>query len=576
MSIFHKYSKYLILLGIALAIAGLIPGVITNHWSVLYLSLLGGGSAIAVVGLGWWLKNNSQGFWQQRSTQAGTNALVAVMSVIIILGLVNFLATRYEFRIDLTEDQLFTLSSQSQELVKNLNQPLKVWVFERQEKPISQELLANYRRYNPDNFQFEFVDPEIQIGLAKKFKVQVIGEVYLESGTQRQLVQTLNEDDNISEIQLTNAIAKIQRDRPEYVYFLQGHGEPPLDNVEGGMSQAADSLNAQGYEVEPLNLAENAVIPNNTNTLVLAGAKNKLFPGEVKALQQYLDRGGSLLLMLDPNMDLAIDPILKDWGIKLDQRLVIDGIERGSLLGLGPATIVISRYSNHPITQSFANNTSVYPLSRPIGTVKVKNVEAISLVATDDKTWAESNLASGELAFNPNQDVQGPLDIAVAFTRQLSIADKKQAETTPKPSETKSPEATKTTPKPSETKSPEATKTTPETTPKPSEANTETEKTNEKPETESKTEESRLVVFGSSTFATNGWFQQQLNGDVLMNSIKWLAKNDDNPLAISPREPKDRRLKLSSFQASILGWMALFLVPLLGLFTAGITWWRRR
>ncbi len=36
------------------------------------------------------------GFWRRRSTQAGTNAAVSVLAVLVILGLVNFLGDRYE------------------------------------------------------------------------------------------------------------------------------------------------------------------------------------------------------------------------------------------------------------------------------------------------------------------------------------------------------------------------------------------------------------------------------------------------------------------------------------------------
>ncbi|MGB5593465.1 MAG: ABC transporter, partial [Crocosphaera sp.] len=88
--------------------------------------------------------------------------------------------------------------------------------------------------------------------------------------------------------------------------------------------------------------------------------------------------------------------------------------------------------------------------------------------------------------------------------------------------------------------------------------------------------ESRLVIIGNSTFATNNLFNQQLNGDVFLNSVQWLSNQDEQPLSIRPKEAKDRRLNLSPFQANIIALLSLFIVPLLGLIAAGITWWRRR
>ncbi len=83
-------------------------------------------------------------------------------------------------------------------------------------------------------------------------------------------------------------------------------------------------------------------------------------------------------------------------------------------------------------------------------------------------------------------------------------------------------------------------------------------------------------MIGNSSFSTNGLFEQQLNGDMFVNSISWLSKRDDQTLSIRPREPKNRRIQLTEAQAGVLSGTSLFIVPLLGLMTAGVIWWRRR
>jgi ABC-type uncharacterized transport system involved in gliding motility auxiliary subunit len=75
---------------------------------------------------------------------------------------------------------------------------------------------------------------------------------------------------------------------------------------------------------------------------------------------------------------------------------------------------------------------------------------------------------------------------------------------------------------------------------------------------------------------TDGWFQQQLNSDVFLNSVSWLSKRDEQALSIRPKESKNRRINLSLVQTGILGWTALVIMPLLGFTTAGVMWWRRR
>ncbi|NES85222.1 MAG: ABC transporter [Moorea sp. SIO2B7] len=606
-----RYLKYfLFCIGLFLCIAGLVAEGLSVTWSLLPLVLLVTGIFIMILCLGF-IGGFSKKFWGRRSTQAGTNALVATLAVLVILGLINFLAIRYSVRIDLTETKLYTLSPLSEKIVNNLSQPLKVWIFYLDLDPEDKVLLENYRRQS-SNFEFEIVDPQIKIGIAEKFNVQSLGEIYVEYGEKKQLVQTLNTIQGISEVQLTNAMEKIQRDRPQSIYFLQGHGEPTLETLEGGFSQAVTSLEDKGYKVKPLLLAKSTEIPKDATVIVIPGPKRGLFKGEVKALKSYLNKGGSVLLMLDPETKTGLEPLFKDWGIQLDDRVIIDASGTGGLLGLGPATPLINNYGNHPITKDFANGISVYPLSRPIGTVSVEGVDAVALLVTNENTWAESNLNS-EVNFNPDEDIEGPLDLAIAFTRTKSqpqaknnkpslpslspsseASDKSkkpnQVTETPKPSpspssedsdKSKKPNQVTETPKPSPSPSPEDSDKSKKPdkvteTPKPSSSPSEDKSKKNQDKDKSETIESKMVVFGSSTFATNGWFEQQLNGDVFLNSVDWLANDEEKTLSIRPKQQKNRRINITPLEAGIIGWMALLIMPLLGLISAGIAWWRRR
>ncbi|TVQ46802.1 MAG: ABC transporter [Gloeocapsa sp. DLM2.Bin57] len=491
-----KYNKYLYLLGILIAIVGLIIGLISQQWLPIPVSLLALGLIVTIALMG-----------LSSPTMAITsNGILASLAFIIILGLLNYLIVSNEVRIDFTENQVFTLSSQSQTILRNLNQPVKVWVFQTQVNPRDLALLRNYQRHN-EQFSFEFVDPEIQIELAREFEIQNQGEVYLEYQDKRLLIQTISEVEPLLEAILTSGIQAIQRDRPAAtLYFLQGHGETELNATEDGLSQAVESLTSQGYQVETLNLATVDRIPEDTRVIIIISPKRRLLDGEIEVLQNYLSNGGKLLLMLDPQTNLGFTELLADWGIELDQRMVIDVSGAGTLIGFGPATVIITNYGDHPITQTFGEEISLYHLARPISTTPKPDIDSVALLITNEQTWAESRLDGQEIEFDPEEDIPGPLDIGVALSR----------------------------------------------------------------------DNSRLVVIGNTTFATNGWFKQQLNEDMFLNTIEWLVGESEEILSIRPKEPKNRRLNLTTEQANILGWLALVLVPLAGFLVAIITWWRRR
>lgn len=508
-----KLGKYLFWVGPILIVMGSSAAIVSGSLGPVPLGLLITG--IVLTGLWLLFQAHKTSWWEQRSTQASTNALVATISVLVILALVNFLATRYPLRVDLTENQLLTLAPESRQLVRQLHQPVKVLVFDRTPNPQDRELLLNYQRQGPE-FHFEYIDPQAQPELAEKFGVKQPGEVYLAANRTRKFVQVVSPQDRLSEVQLTNAIEQLQNGSTSKVYFIQGHGERPLIAGQGSVSQALSILKDKNFTALPLNLTQQTSVPQDASVVVVDGPKQALFDREVKALSNYLNQGGSLLLLIDPNINSHLEGLLKTWGIKLDNSLVVDISGTGA--GYGPAVPVVNQYGNHPITKDFGNNYSFYPISQPITVTQVPGVQATPLLLTNPypNSWAHTNLKSQDLKFDPKTDRKGPLILGVAASR---------------PGESKS---------------------------------------NNKPS------ESRLVVFGNSTFATDGLIGQQLNSDVFLNSVSWLSKDNNQPLSIRPKQEKNRRINITHMQAILLGWTSLLLFPVIGLAAAVLLWWKRR
>jgi ABC-type uncharacterized transport system involved in gliding motility auxiliary subunit len=524
--------KYLFWFGPFLITAGLTIGLVTQQWGIIPFIFIISGIVIIGLWLGW--QSHRSNWWGQRSTQAGTNALVATLAVLVILGLTNFLASRYHLRTDLTEAQLFTIAPQSKELVRSLKTPVKIWVFDVTDNPVDRELLENYRRQNP-KFQYEYVDPQARPFLAQRFGVNNYGEVYLESGNTRQIVQVVNEGDRLSENRLTNRLQQISNGSIAKVYALQGHGEHQLEAGQQGLSQAVQALTDKNYTVTPLNLVQTASIPEDAAVVVVAGPERALFDTEVPALQDYLNRGGNLLLMIDPNTQTKLDSLLSEWGVKLDNRLALNSSK--NVETLGPGFSIVTEYGKHPITKDFGNGISVYKFARPIEITPVPGIEATPLLITQPypETWAESDQKSENFQFDEGSDLKGPLTLGVALTRKAGTKiNTPTSSSTPPPSPSPTPSTTET------------------------------------------TKESRLVVLGNSDFATDGSFDKYLNGDVFLNSVTWLSQQDQQILSIRPKEPKNRRLNFTQQQAILLTSSSLLFLPMLGFATAAILWWLRR
>lgn len=546
-----QLTQYLVWLAPACIVAGLTVGFVTGGWGVLPITLILIGVALLLAWL--FLAENAQTFWRKRSTQAGTNALVATLALLIALGAVNFLATRYNSRVDLTENQIFTLAPQTQDLLRDLNQPVKVWVFTPNPSAADRQLLDNYRRTS-NQFSYEFVDPQAKPGLAQEFGVKAVGEVYLEMGDKRRLVQTLspqNPQDRLSERRLTNGLAQILQNATQKVYFLQGHGERSLEPGQGAFSQVKTRLGEESFVAEPLNLTAAAKVPEDANVVVIAGAQRPLLPAELTALKDFQTRKSGLMVLVDPQTDPQLDSLLREWGVTPDNRLVTD--PAGETSGLGAGVVIVNQYGEHPITRGFNNGISFYPLVRPLKIAPVTGIQAAPLLITDKRTTAQVIAADGSVQTDGAAPT-GPFDIGAAFSRTVEpVAVAPSPSPSPAPSPSPSPAGSTASPSPS-----------PKPSPSPSPAADETES------------EARLVVIGSSSFATDGLFDQQLNSDVFLNSVSWLSQRDDDVLSIRPKEVTNRRIVMSMGQQMSAALMALLFLPLLAFGGAALIWWKRR
>lgn len=85
--------------------------------------------------------------------------------------------------------------------------------------------------------------------------------------------------------------------------------------------------------------------------------------------------------------------------------------------------------------------------------------------------------------------------------------------------------------------------------------------------------EARLVVIGDSDFPANQYVER--NGDLFMNSINWLAQDEDL-ISIRPKNPANRRLSMTEADQNQLFWITLVFMPLLTIGSGVYIWWRRR
>src|SRR5579864_3621885 len=144
-----------------------------------------------------------------RNVRYGSNTVVMSLAFLAILGLVNVLANRYSNRLDLTQNQIYSLSPLSIQVVKEIKQPVHVIAFYgngAQGRDSLDALLKEYVLYS-NAITYEFVDPQVQPGLARQYQVQFTGTTVLVSGDKQQTVTGSDEG------AITSALLKLVRNK---------------------------------------------------------------------------------------------------------------------------------------------------------------------------------------------------------------------------------------------------------------------------------------------------------------------------------------------------------------------------
>jgi len=476
-------------------------------------------------------------FYQGRAARYGTMSAVSIVVFLGILVAVNYLSIRQNKRWDFTANQVYSLSDQTIKVLKTLDSPVTFVVFDRETNfDRSRDRLDEFT-YHSSNVKTEYVDPDREPARAKAAAIQAYGTILIQYKDRTERVTTSEEQ------ALTNGLIKAVTGATRKVFFTQGHGEKDTAATDrAGYSGIAQSLSSDNYGVESLVLVQQKTVPADATVVVIAGPTTDFFQPEIAALTTYVAGGGKVLLLLDPQAKPGPSPhplltqFLTDWGIKPGNDVVLDASGMGQMLGTDASVPVAAQYPAHAISEGFRLVTA-YPMARSMTPIEGGSNSRVAqpLVSTSPQSWAEADLASlsgtggAQVAFDAAKgDKQGPITLGAAVSAPATVA--------PAPAP-----ATGTPASPDAERKPE----------------------------------SRVVAIGDSDFAANFGLGIQGNRDFFMNAVNWLAQQE-NLIAIRPREPADRRLTLTADQQQRIMLLCLFIIPGI-VFASGVyTWWRRR
>jgi ABC-type uncharacterized transport system involved in gliding motility auxiliary subunit len=450
-----------------------------------------------------------------RQTKYAAYATVYILVVIAAVAIANVLADRYNKSYDATANKRYSLSDQTSKVVKGLKQDATVTYFDQDRRfPHAKDLLDQYANLST-RIHVKYVDQDKNPQEAREAGIKNYGTAMVQIGAQQEEARSLTEEG------ITGAFIRVLKNKARTVCFIAGSGEHQIDDSDrNGYSNFKELLGKDNYQAQPIDLLQKAEVPKDCTTLVVGGPTRDYQQPEVDAIKKYVEDGGRALFMLDPPLKIGrseiadndgLTNLLQSWGVTLDKNLILDLNPIGQLAGLGPQVALVTSYETQPIVNGMKGTATGFPLSR---SMEIKNGDKTTVQKLFDSSTtslATTNLSSPAIDPNDPKNKKGPLTIAAAGTYNNGKQDS----------------------------------------------------------------QGRFVVVGSSSWAANSFIKFNGNSDLALNTVDWLA-SDEDLISIRPKQEEDRRITMTRAQMNWVRITSQFLLPLVVVFAGVSVWWRRR
>jgi gliding-associated putative ABC transporter substrate-binding component GldG len=248
------------------------------------------------------------------------SAGIYILTILAIILVINIISDKLFVRLDLTSDNRYTLSKATKNILKNLDETVTITAYFSENLPAEvaktkrdfKELLTEYKNLSKGQLMYEFINPSedeeaekaamqkgiqpVMINVREKDQVKqqkaFLGAL-VQKGEQKEVIPFM-QPGMAMEYALSSAIKKLSVSNKPVIGFLQGHGEPELNQ----MQQAMTELNIL-YQVKPVNLTSNPDALRGITTLAIVAPIDSIQPAEFMAIDAFLANGGRLYVAMN-------------------------------------------------------------------------------------------------------------------------------------------------------------------------------------------------------------------------------------------------------------------------------------
>lgn len=467
--------------------------------------------------------------FKSKKFKYGGYATLMTAIVLAIMVAVNLVVDQIPWKLDLTQNQMFSLSDQTYKVLDNLQDDIKIiGLYETGKEDQSvMEIIDRYAKRSK-KVTFSTIDPERYPQLVMKYqkdgKSLGVGSLIVESGDHFKLIDrydlvnysfsnSYNQPQAQSlavEQRLTGAILYVTSEQLPVVYTLVGHGEESIPY------EIKNQLDIENYTIEELNLTTEDEVPEDAHSLLIISPKRDLTKDEEEKIRDYLsNQGRAMFFMKLMKEDLPnFQSLLKSYGVALQHTVVVEG---DSKQHAGNPLWLVPNMESHDIISPLKSGQMgmILPVSQGIEILDIKkrSIKVDPLLITSENSWGKTDMEATTIE-KEDGDLEGPFNIAVAITDEIYEDNTKK--------------------------------------------------------------ETKIVLVANADFLSSDLVAQiPGNSNFLLNGINWLQDREES-ISIRPKSLRVPRLNISGQQQLIYAGIVVILIPLIILGSGLMVWLRRR
>ena len=266
----------------------------------------------------------------------GTTTLILVALIIAGYIAVNWGVEQIQVEdLDFTTKKLYSLSEQTEERLKNLEDEITIQLINMGDYSYVIEYANKYQRASDKITVEEIDDLSSRLDLQTKYDIESTDNlIVVKNGEKEKTITTSDlytydystyESIDTTEEAITNAIMEVTIDEKPHIYVLSGknYAQP-----ESSLSIIANKLIDEANEIDLLDILTEGSVPDDCDCLIITTLKQDLADLERDKILEYINKGGKLLILTSQNiLDIDtpnFDKILEQYGITLGYGTIIE------------------------------------------------------------------------------------------------------------------------------------------------------------------------------------------------------------------------------------------------------------